>query len=213
MNPNVAVQIRSQNPQTDAEFVTATDTFISGSRLGRSHLWNSHPQNLRSNHWTPTHSQSLTSGTSSSPASPTHKQSWTEPSFGLANPHSTINHHSQQQQDRPTQQSPRPPHRLSKYFDKDKGAMCFQCKKWGHIGAECPERSVLSIATQLDDPRNTNCLPNLFAMGEVLETPAHFFLDSGADHSVININLVNQLKELGVAVPASTSSNVERHTW
>ena len=39
------------------------------------------------------------------------------------------------------------PHRLAKYFDSEKGAMCFKCKKWGHLAAECTEPQIYRIET------------------------------------------------------------------
>ena len=36
--------------------------------------------------------------------------------------------------------------RLAKYFDEEKGAMCFNCREWGHIGSNCPKR-VLRVQT------------------------------------------------------------------
>ena len=37
------------------------------------------------------------------------------------------------------------PHKLAKYFDEEKGPMCFQCNKWGHLGKDCPEKQVLRL--------------------------------------------------------------------
>ena len=44
------------------------------------------------------------------------------------------------------------PHRLAKYFDSEKGSMCFKCKKWGHLAAECPEPQIYRIETHHSTP-------------------------------------------------------------
>ena len=109
-----------------------------------------------------------------------------------------------QPQDNARPKNSRQPHRLAKFFDKERGPLCFQCKQWGHVGVNCPERNVLRVETTR--PHETEGLPDLFAMGSILGKPARFFLDSGADHSMVNVNHLNQLKEWNLAVPESTTS-------
>ena len=82
--------------------------------------------------------------------------------------------------------------------------MCFQCKNWGHIGAQCPESRVLH-ATSAEHPAPA-CVPALYAMGEVFNSPVRLLLDSGADHSIVSSGLLKQLKTLGVPVPQPSTS-------
>ena len=99
----------------------------------------------------------------------------------------------------------KPAHRLAKYFDREKGPLCFQCKNWGHIGAQCPKRTVLR-ATAPDNQPPTECVPALYAMGEMFDTPVRLLLDSGADHSIVSASLLKQLQAHGAPVHQPTSA-------
>ena len=99
----------------------------------------------------------------------------------------------------------RRPNDLSKYFDDVKGPLCFNCRKWGHISAACPDRDLYRIRhTQPSQPTVTR-LPSLFTMGTIGEAPVRFFLDSGADLTVINKQTLDELHYAGMTTPSQQS--------
>ena len=67
------------------------------------------------------------------------------------------------------------PHRLAKHFDKEKGQLCFACKKWGHLSSDCPEKLVFKI----DLTRAQPC----YVMGEIQKQPIRVQVDSGSQVS------------------------------
>ena len=94
---------------------------------------------------------------------------------------------------------------LSKYFDNVKGPVCFNCRKWGHISASCPARDLYRIRhTQPSQPTVTR-LPYLFTMRTIGEAPVRFFLDSGADLTVINKQTLDELHYAGMTTPSQQS--------
>ncbi len=102
----------------------------------------------------------------------------------------------------------KPQHKLAKYFDKDKGPLCFNCQKWSHLAAVCPDRNVFAVST--DNQDNTTLaltfMPKLFLIGSIFGKPVRFLLDSGADHSLINSNVIKQFKQWNLPVPDPSGS-------
>ena len=102
----------------------------------------------------------------------------------------------------------KPQHKLAKYFDKGKGPLCFNCQKWGHLAAGCPDRNVFAVST--DNQGNTTLaptfMPKLFLVGSIFGKPVRFLLDSGADHSLINSNVTEQFKQWNLPVPDPSGS-------
>ena len=74
------------------------------------------------------------------------------------------------------------PHKLAKYFDEEKGPMCFQCNKWGHLGKDCPEKQVL----RLNSVSNDACYVTANLKGKTIRAQ----VDSGASISVVWSKLV-----------------------
>ena len=93
---------------------------------------------------------------------------------------------------------------------KDKGPLCFNCQKWGHLAAGCPDRNVFAVST--DNQDNTTLaptfMPTLFLVGSIFSKPIRFLLDSGADHSLINSNVIEQFKQWNLPVPDLSRPNV-----
>ena len=195
--PQSSMHVRMQKPVDLQTLVTLANEHVTDSRQGHEYLWTQPSHRGKPSHWN----------------QPPQQRPSTTPRFPLTNPSAQQTPTQNQTQADPaetgqtTQQSPsgpqpqdnagpknsRQPHRPAKFFDKEQGPLCFQCKQWGHVGAICPERNVLRVETTR--PHETEGLPDLFAMSSILGKPARFFLDSGADHSMVNVNLLNQLKE------------------
>ena len=97
----------------------------------------------------------------------------------------------------------KPQHKLVKYFHKDKGPLCFNCQKWGHLAAVCPDRNVIAVSTENED--NTTLaptfFPKLFLVGCIFGKPVRFLPDCGADHSLINSNVIEKFKQWNLPVP------------
>ena len=75
--------------------------------------------------------------------------------------------------------------RLAKYFDEEKGAMCFNCREWGHIVSNCPKR-VLRVQT-LQAPAD------YLVQGKVDGVNRNSIkLDSGAQHTLVHRDVVKQ---------------------
>ena len=99
---------------------------------------------------------------------------------------------------------PKSPHKLTRYFHDSKGPLFFNCQQWGRIANTCPNPKVPKPVRQIlrvhdfsgNDGEQT--LSTLYAMGEVNNHPVQFFLDSGAEISVINAALLHQLEEFGM---------------
>ena len=85
-----------------------------------------------------------------------------------------------------------------------KVTLCFNCRKWGHISAACPDRDLPYPTHPTSQPTVTR-LPSLFTMGTIGEAPVHFFLDSGADLTVINKQTLNELHYSGMTTPSQQS--------
>ena len=183
MVPNISALIRAQKPANTTEFVKAADLYISGSRLDRSKLW--HQRGGRQ-HFTPyrypfkEQQPSSPHNTTAPSASPQFRQS-NQLSQPVPRPTNDSNPSGLFKKDRRHLQQK--PHRLSKYFDDKKGPLCFQCKNWGHLSAVCPEK-----------------VPSLFAMGKVVSMPVRFFLDSGADLTIVSDGLVHELARNGTQI-------------
>ena len=68
------------------------------------------------------------------------------------------------------------------------------------ICAVCPEKEVCRVEqpqlSQYTQPR----LPSLFAMGKVASMPVRFFLDSGADLTIVSDGLVHELAKNGTQI-------------
>ena len=76
------------------------------------------------------------------------------------------------------------PHRLAKYFDKEKGPLCFACKKWGHLSSDCPEKQVFKIDSTRAQPR--------YVTGEMQKQHIRVQVDSGSQVSLVWSKLVPQ---------------------
>ena len=197
MAPNISALVRAQNPANTTEFLQAAGLYISGSRLDRSKLWD---QRGGRQHFTPyrypfkEQQPSSPQNTTAPSASPQFRQS-----NQLTQPAPQPTNHSNpsglfKKVRRYLQQKP---HRLSKYFDDKKGPLCFQCKNWGHLSTVCPEKEVCRVE-QSQHPQYTQPrLPSLFAMGKVASMLVRFFLDSGADLTIVSDGLVHELARNG----------------
>lgn len=205
ITPAVATAVRAQQPADGDTFATAVDSHVTESRMGRHQLWkNYRPRPYNNQPWTQTPSAAQQYG----PHPPTHPVTHPEPPQQQSRPHPAPAAQTQtltQTQQPPNRPPRRPPgaHKLARFFDQEKGPLCFQCKQWGHIGAQCPERQILAIDhSDLDQTiRPSHPLPALYAMGSILDTPVRFFLDSGADRTVVHQHLLEHLTDLGLPVP------------
>ena len=95
---------------------------------------------------------------------------------------------------------------------QDKGQLCSNCQKWDHLRAVCPDRNVSTVSR--DDQKNISPIPTFipkrFQVGSIFGKPVQFLLDSRADHSLINSNLVQQFKQCNLPVPALSRSIMTR---
>ena len=85
------------------------------------------------------------------------------------------------------------PHKLAKYFDAEKGPMCFNCKKWGHLSNDCPVKQLYRVEAKHIKP--------VYVTGYLNEQPIQILMDSGAEVSVIS----DQIRTM------STSRCPDRH--
>lgn len=84
-------------------------------------------------------------------------------------------------------------HRLAKYFDEEKGAMCFNCREWGHIGASCPKK-VLRVQT-------FQAPADYLVQGKVDGVDrSKIKLDSGAQHTVVHTDVVKKTAYTGDSI-------------
>ena len=78
-------------------------------------------------------------------------------------------------------------HKLAKYTDEQKGHMCFQCNKWGHLGKDCPEKQVL----RFNSVSNDACYVTANLKGKTFRAQ----VDSGASISLVWSKLVPEPKQ------------------
>ena len=205
VQPSVAQFVRAQKPPTAQDMVQAADTWVAEGKFDRLTAWKSHttwkgprpqrpsdrlpyrPRPQQRDHPSPPPSQPL-SEDSKPPTYPEHH---------IPSPTSIKREKSDQPNHRPND--------LSKYFDDVKGPLCFNSRKWGHISAACPDRDLYRIRhTQPSQPTVTR-LPSLFTVGTIGEVPVRFFLDSGADLTVINKQTLDELRYAGMTTPSQQS--------
>ena len=172
MNPQVANHVRSQKPKNLQTMADIADDHITECCHSKQFLWKADKFRPRQQWASPPRR-----------SDPQPMQHLTpQETCPKSESSTTLTGVDQQQPPRPA----KPTHRLAKYFDREKGPMCFQCKNWGHIGAQCPESRVLH-ATSAEHPAPA-CVPALYAMGEVFNSPVRLLLDSGADHLIVCSN-------------------------
>ncbi len=193
MAPKIATSIRGMQLLTPEAFVRAVDNHVAQSGLDRRTLWQQPRAKQLYQPWqsrTPTLSQHLSKQMFLSDA---RQEISTQPSV---QPAVESESHSRDQ--------PKSPHKLSRYFHDSKGPLCFNCQQWGHIANTCPNPKVPKPVRQIlrvhdfSDNDGEQTLPTLYAMGKVNNHPVWFFLDSGAEISVINAALLHQLEEFGM---------------
>ena len=85
------------------------------------------------------------------------------------------------------------------HTNKLQNHLCINCQKWGHIGAVCPKRNVLAVST--DEQENItptdDFMPKLFLV----------------NHSLTNSNIIKQLKQWNLSVPATSRLIVTQCFW
>ena len=95
---------------------------------------------------------------------------------------------------------------MSKYFDSEKGAMCFNCREWGHMGAQCPKR-IARIATGGNSR-------HYVVQGTVGGSPStNIKLDSGAEHTAVRSDYTKNAEPTDdVVLIESFSGHVTTHS-
>ena len=175
LNPRITTHVRAQKLSSLQDLLSIADEYVADSERGRESAWNSnmlYPQ--------PTYQKSYKpfNGNKSQQQQPQPQiqsqinQPKSSPLFqqqgGARLPTNT-----------PAQcggsdgNQYKPQHKLAKYFDKDKGPLCFNCLKWGHLAAVCPDRNVFAVST--DNQDNTTLaptfIPKLFLVGSIFGKP------------------------------------------
>ena len=190
-NPRVATYIRAQKSTTLTEMARASDDYVSSMQKPKSYMWELEQQlpKRRFQQWQPTKKPDSTlQWRNDQQAQPT-MQTWPQ---------------QHQQLSQLQQQNKHPKHRLPKYFDIDKGPLCFNCRQWGHIGVNCPSKNILLVNKKATTPAEQTLL-KLYMMGQV-EGHTTRLLDSAADHSLINTSFVRQLGTFGRTMLQPTST-------
>ena len=205
LNPRITTHVRVQKPTSLQELLSIADEYGADSDRGRESAWSRNTVNPKSTYQKPHRpfnghkfQQQQPQAQNQSQTQPM-RQPQTQPQINQPKPFPPF---QQQVAVRPpintsaqhggSDERPfKPQHKLAKYLDKDKGPLCFNCQKWGHLRAVCPDRNVLAVST--DDQENISptptFMPKLFLVGSIFGKPVRFLLDSGADHSLINSNI------------------------
>ena len=205
LNPRITTHVRAQKPSSLQDLLSIADEYVADSERGRESAWNRnmlYPQPTYQKAHKPFNGNKSQQQQSQPQIQSQINQPKSSPLF------------QQQGGARPPTNTPvqcggsdgnqyKPQHKLAKYFDKDKGPLYFNCQKWGHLAAGCPDRNVFAVST--DNQDNTTLaptfMPKLFLVGSIFSTPIRFLLDSGADHSLINSNVIELFKQWNLPVP------------
>ena len=200
MNPRVATYVGAQKATTLTEMARVSDDYVSLMQKPKGYMWKLKQQvpKRQFQQWLPT-------------KKPDSTPQWRDDQQPQPTV-SSLSGHSQQtrtqqnhQQSQLQEQSKLPKHRLAKYFVIDKGPLCFNCKRWGHICVNCPSKNILLVDKKATTPAEQT-LPKLYMMGQVEGHTKKFLLDSAADHSPINASFVGQLGTFGRTMPQPTST-------
>ena len=147
MNPRVATYMCAQKPTTLTAMARESDDYVSSMQNPKSYMWKPKQQVPKRwfQQWLPT----------KKPDSTPQWKDDQQPQPTVSSPSG----HSQQTRPQQNQQQPQlqqrsklPKHRLAKYFDIDKGPLCFNCKQWGHIGVNCPSKKILLVDKKATTP-------------------------------------------------------------
>ena len=96
--------------------------------------------------------------------------------------------------------------KFSKSFDKEKGPLCFNCKKWGHVSAQCPNKAENANYSGQWHKREDTGRAIIYQGTIEGKAVPHLHVDSGADRTLIHPSWIPKRAFVG-------KSQLFRNSW